>query len=175
MAIIGGNSHRETVRYVQQRPSNASVSVVATARSVNCISFGIGRMPLVDEEKWHTIDDGSSTRGARWGRIMTEHRSEEGQREREGTGGTGWPGVDGGRPQGRHVDLSSEGAGPGPVPSGPAARPFVGIHFVCCDLYARVYVNREETAYTGNCPRCGRPIRIRIGHGGTSHRFFTAY
>ncbi|MFV2068388.1 MAG: hypothetical protein ACC645_15570 [Pirellulales bacterium] len=106
---------------------------------------------------------------------MTGHRSEEGQREIASAGSPGRPGpADGDRAKGRDVDLSSDVDGPVAGGSGPGTRPFVGIHFVCCDLYTRVYVNREETAYEGNCPRCGRPIRILIGPGGTSQRFFTA-
>jgi len=56
----------------------------------------------------------------------------------------------------------------------PAGRRFVGIHFLCCDVYTRVYVNRDETAYEGNCPKCAKRVRLRIGPGGTNARFFTA-
>ncbi len=54
-------------------------------------------------------------------------------------------------------------------------RRFVGIHFACCDVYIRIYVNLNETAYEGHCPKCGRPVKICIGPGGTSCRFFKAY
>ena len=57
---------------------------------------------------------------------------------------------------------------------GGAARPFLGVHFDCCQIYARIYRNHERTAYAGNCPRCSRPVRIIIGEGGTSDRFFNA-
>jgi hypothetical protein len=50
----------------------------------------------------------------------------------------------------------------------------VGIHFVCCDVYTRVYINRDATAYEGNCPKCAKRVRLRIGPGGTDSRFFTA-
>ena len=52
---------------------------------------------------------------------------------------------------------------------------FLGIHFACCSVYARVYVNRARTHYIGFCPRCARRVSIRIGPGGSDERFFTAY
>ena len=53
-------------------------------------------------------------------------------------------------------------------------RPYVGMHFKCCNVYNRIYINRELTAYAGLCPRCGAPVEVRIGPGGTDDRFFTA-
>jgi hypothetical protein len=55
-----------------------------------------------------------------------------------------------------------------------AGRRFVGIHFTCCDVYTRIYVNRDQSAYDGNCPKCAKRVRLRIGPGGTDARFFTA-
>jgi hypothetical protein len=82
---------------------------------------------------------------------------------------------------GEHLDLSSD---PPPnsercrqaAPRNPrsAGHHFVGIHFVCCDVYSRIYPNRDATAYEGNCPKCAKPVRIRIDPGGTDARFFTA-
>ena len=40
------------------------------------------------------------------------------------------------------------------------ARRFVGVHFTCCDVYNRVYINRQQTAYEGHCPRCARAMRV---------------
>jgi hypothetical protein len=62
-----------------------------------------------------------------------------------------------------------------PPGSGPR-RPFLGVHFVNCGMYGRMYKNKEGTAYVGHCPRCGSRINIRIDpQGGTNHRFFRYY
>lgn len=53
-------------------------------------------------------------------------------------------------------------------------RPFLGVKFDCCSIYSRIYQNKDRTHYVGNCPKCAKQIRIRIGHGGSSNRFFTA-
>lgn len=75
---------------------------------------------------------------------------------------------------GENLDLSSDTtrAEGGSIPR---YRRFLGVRFACCGVYARVYVNRDETAYVGCCPRCSRPVRFEIGQGGTNCRFFTAY
>lgn len=53
-------------------------------------------------------------------------------------------------------------------------RPWLGIHFDCCGVYTRIYRNIDGTAYQGSCPLCLRRIKLRVGAGGTSARFFTA-
>ena len=51
---------------------------------------------------------------------------------------------------------------------------FLGIMFECCNVYGRIYKNKEGTHYQGKCPRCLRELKIKIGEGGTTNRFFRA-
>lgn len=77
---------------------------------------------------------------------------------------------------GEHLDLTDDSPGdnkPG-LGTSSTSRRFVGIHFACCDVYTRVYVNRDQTAYEGNCPKCAKRVRLRIGPDSTKSRFFTA-
>lgn len=58
-------------------------------------------------------------------------------------------------------------------PSAPAtSRPFLGVNFARCRVYARLYRNPAGTMYVGRCPRCAARVEIPIGSGGTSQRFF---
>ncbi len=59
--------------------------------------------------------------------------------------------------------------------SSSADRPFLGVRFNCCQVYARIYINSDRTHYTGACPRCAKPVCFRIGNGGTNQRFFDVY
>ena len=79
---------------------------------------------------------------------------------------------------GENFDFSSDPdpqAAQSPPAVGKQARKFLGIHFACCDVYTRVYINREGAAYEGNCPKCANRIRLRIGPDGNDARFYTAY
>ncbi len=69
---------------------------------------------------------------------------------------------------------ADESSGDSPGSGAPNARPWIAIHFKCCHAYARLYRNRDGTAYAGQCPKCGAPARAAIGEGGTDARFFTA-
>ncbi len=53
-------------------------------------------------------------------------------------------------------------------------RPYIGIYFECCDVYARIYRNKDGKHYAGWCPRCGRRVKLHVGEGGTDSRFFSA-
>jgi hypothetical protein len=75
---------------------------------------------------------------------------------------------------GEAFDATSEPLGP-PRSSNDDAqsrRKFVGVKFECCATYARIYINRDQTAYIGNCPRCAKQVCLRIGPEGTDARFF---
>ena len=61
------------------------------------------------------------------------------------------------------------------LPEKKEQRKFIGVKFNCCNIYVRIYANKEGTAYEGRCPKCFRPVKFKIGEGGTDHRFFEAY
>jgi len=58
--------------------------------------------------------------------------------------------------------------------NGQQGKPFIGIHFKCCGIYCRIYRNKAEDAYEGACPKCRKRVKLPIGSGGTSNRFFEA-
>ncbi len=53
-------------------------------------------------------------------------------------------------------------------------RKFLGVHYVNCRAYGRLYLDRAGTAYVGRCPRCGAIVRARVGENGIDCRFFLA-
>lgn len=74
---------------------------------------------------------------------------------------------------GERLDLNSgDNEGSGAAKQG--SRRFVGVQFECCNVYQRIYLSADSSAYEGRCPRCLRAVRIRVGPGGTSSRFFRA-
>lgn len=51
-------------------------------------------------------------------------------------------------------------------------RPYIGVHFRCCNVYARIYRRVDAAVYEGRCPRCLRPLRVGVGSGGVEQRIF---
>ncbi|MEM9915248.1 MAG: hypothetical protein AAF911_09815 [Planctomycetota bacterium] len=74
------------------------------------------------------------------------------------------------------LDLSSQPAVPPVAGSGESlrGRPWLSIQWKCCQTYSRIYRNRKGDAYEGRCPKCGAPVKAKIGAGGVSTRFFEA-
>jgi len=46
--------------------------------------------------------------------------------------------------------------------------------FECCNIYQRIYVNKEGNAYEGRCPKCFAEVKALIGAEGSASRFFRA-
>jgi hypothetical protein len=53
-----------------------------------------------------------------------------------------------------------------------AGRPYISVHFACCNIYLRIYRDPDGKAYRGHCPRCAKRVHFAVGHGGTDERFF---
>ncbi len=53
-------------------------------------------------------------------------------------------------------------------------RPYIGMHFKCCNAYLRIYLNRAGTAFEGHCPKCLRRVRVAVAKGGAKARFWSA-
>jgi len=53
-------------------------------------------------------------------------------------------------------------------------RPFIGMHFKCCNVYSRIYLNRAGTAFVGWCPKCAVKAEVTVSPSGTKARFFSA-
>ena len=75
-------------------------------------------------------------------------------------------------PRDYKLDLSAP-TRPAPprVPPRPP-RPFLSVHFACCNVYLRLYRSPDAAEYAGRCPRCARPVRFPVGAGGTAARTF---
>ena len=50
-------------------------------------------------------------------------------------------------------------------------RPFLGVHFECCGVYARIYRKPGTASYRVRCPKCLRVLVVGVGAGGTDTRF----
>ncbi len=74
---------------------------------------------------------------------------------------------------GRTLTSPAGDEGPG-TSCAPAGKKWLGIFFRCCHSYGRLYRNDAHRCYEGACPRCHAPLRVAIGEGGTTRRFFEA-
>src|SRR3989442_1167716 len=73
-------------------------------------------------------------------------------------------------PRDYKLDLSSIPAqAPADEPSS-QPRPYLMIHFACCGVYRRIYRSADGLRYEGHCPKCARPVKFRVGEGGTEFR-----
>ena len=71
-------------------------------------------------------------------------------------------------------DLYDDAPAQPPPDDHSAARPYIGVLFECCAVYARVYRQPEDRVYSGRCPKCLRMLRVRVGRDGVSTRIFRA-
>lgn len=53
-------------------------------------------------------------------------------------------------------------------------RPYIGVLFECCDVYARVYRRPDRMVYQARCPKCLRMVRVRVAADGVNARLFRA-
>lgn len=54
-------------------------------------------------------------------------------------------------------------------------KPFIGVKFDCCQVYTRIYANKDETAYEGRCPKCLRKVCIEIHKKSVHCKFYSAF
>jgi len=72
-------------------------------------------------------------------------------------------------------DYDADDGAPGETGEGVnAPRPYVGVYFECCGVYARIYRQPHQQLYLGRCPHCLRTVRLRVGPDGTTARLFRA-
>lgn len=53
-------------------------------------------------------------------------------------------------------------------------KPFIGIHFKCCKVYSRIYLNAKGDAFVGWCPKCAAKTVVKVSPTGSKSSFFTA-
>lgn len=53
-------------------------------------------------------------------------------------------------------------------------KPFLGMYFKCCRVYSRLYLNKQQTAFVGWCPKCAAKAEVKISAEGSSEKFFIA-
>jgi len=53
-----------------------------------------------------------------------------------------------------------------------APRPYLSVHFKCCNAYSRSIATSTATRYEGRCPRCAKTVTFGVGKNGTDQRTF---
>jgi hypothetical protein len=53
-------------------------------------------------------------------------------------------------------------------------RKWVGVMYTCCHVYGRAYMNDQNTAYLGQCAKCGKRLMSKISKHAPKGNFFTA-
>jgi hypothetical protein len=75
-------------------------------------------------------------------------------------------------PRDYKLDLSSAKAAESAAESSNVKRPYISVRFACCGVYQRIYRSADGQRYEGHCPKCAKPVRFKVGPGGTDARFF---
>jgi len=75
-------------------------------------------------------------------------------------------------PRDYKLDLSSAKPSDPAAPSSNPKRPYISVRFACCGVYQRIYRSADGQRYEGHCPKCAKPVRFKVGPGGTDARFF---
>jgi hypothetical protein len=75
-------------------------------------------------------------------------------------------------PRDYKLDLSSAKAADAQTPSPNTKRAYISVRFACCGVYQRIYRSADGQRYEGHCPKCAKPVRFKVGPGGTDARFF---
>ena len=75
-------------------------------------------------------------------------------------------------PRDYKLDLSSTGAPQSSEEKAGTKRAYISVRFACCGVYQRIYRSADGRRYEGHCPKCAKPVRFKVGPGGTDARFF---
>src|SRR5947207_15490161 len=75
-------------------------------------------------------------------------------------------------PRDYKLDVSSLPPGEREEKTSRESKPFLMVHFACCGVYQRIYRSADGLRYEGHCPKCARPVKFRVGEGGTDSRAF---
>ncbi len=61
-----------------------------------------------------------------------------------------------------------------PEESPAGSRPYIGVLFECCGVYARIYRRPDCPMYQARCPKCLRLVSVRVAKDGVNARLFRA-